>query len=241
MNEKKKKTDRKKVFKISFIVFMILLCLALTVFVLVPFIMHLTTDEGRAFIQQKVESFGVFAPIGFVLVEITHIVLAFIPGGPVEIIAGVLFGPLWGVVLCDIGIIIATFIIYNIVQKFGKPLVDTFVSEDKFKKFKFLHDEKKLELLIFILLMVPGTPKDVITYMTALTKIKVTKFCAIAGIARIPTITSSAFMGSSLGEGRYMITIIVFLVTAVVGVGGFFLSNYISNKKTNNADSKGEK
>ncbi|MBQ7046701.1 MAG: VTT domain-containing protein, partial [Oscillospiraceae bacterium] len=145
------------------------------------------------------------------------------------------------VVLCDIGIIIATFIIYNIVQKFGKPLVDTFVSEDKFKKFKFLHDEKKLELLIFILLMVPGTPKDVITYMTALTKIKVTKFCAIAGIARIPTITSSAFMGSSLGEGRYMITIIVFLVTAVVGVGGFFLSNYISNKKTNNADSKGEK
>ena len=38
-----------------------------------------------------------------------------------------------------------------------------------------------------------------------------------------------------------MITIIVFLVTAAVGVGGFFLSNYISNKKTNNADSKGEK
>ena len=49
-------------------------------------------------IQKRVEGFGIFAPVLFVLMEITHIVLAFIPGGPVEIIGGVLFGAFWGLV-----------------------------------------------------------------------------------------------------------------------------------------------
>lgn len=74
----------------------------------------------------------------------------------------------------------ATVIIYNLVKKFGKPLVDAFVPEDKFKKFKFLHDEKKLELIVFIILMIPGTPKDVISYMTSLTDINRYRFYFIA-------------------------------------------------------------
>ena len=95
---------------------MVLLCAVLTIFVLVPFIRLLATEQGRDMIQKRVEGFGIFAPVLFVLMEITHIVLAFIPGGPVEIIGGVLFGAFWGLVLCEIGIFAATVIIYNLVK-----------------------------------------------------------------------------------------------------------------------------
>lgn len=88
-----------------------------------------------------------------------------------------------------------TVIIYNLVKKFGRPLVNAFVSEEKFKKFKFLHDEKKLELIVFIILMIPGTPKDVITYMTSLTDIKPFRFYLLATIARIPAVTSANING----------------------------------------------
>lgn len=232
-------SKRKKIFKIVLIVSIILLCAALTVFVLLPFIKLLLTDEGRLLIKNKVERFGVLAPVLFVLMEITHIVLAFIPGGPVEIMGGVLFGGLWGLVLCEIGIFIATIIIYNLVRKFGKPLVDTFVSEDKFKEFEFLHDEKKLEIIVFVLMMIPGTPKDVISYMTSLTDIKPHRFYVIATFARIPSVTSSAFMGANLGSGKLMISVVIFLITGVVGIIGIFLNNYITNIRTKK--SKGEK
>ncbi len=226
-----KMTKKKKILKISFIVFMILLCFALTFFVLLPFINLLRTEDGRIMIQNKVKSFGIFAPVLYVLMEVTHIVLAFIPGGPVEIIGGVLFGAFWGIILCEIGIFFATVIIYNLVKKFGRPLVDTFVSEDKFKKFKFLHDEKKLELIVFIILMIPGTPKDVISYMTSLTDIKPYRFYIIATIARIPSLTSSAFMGATLGSGKPAVTAVIFVITAAVGIIGIFLNNYITNKR----------
>ena len=219
-------TKQKKILKISFVIFMVLLCAVLTIFVLVPFIRLLATEQGRDMIQKRVEGFGIFAPVLFVLMEITHIVLAFIPGGPVEIIGGVLFGAFWGLVLCEIGIFAATVIIYNLVKKFGKPLVDAFVPEDKFKKFKFLHDEKKLELIVFIILMIPGTPKDVISYMTSLTDINRYRFYFIATLARIPSVTSSAFMGATLGNGKPVITVIIFLITGAVGIIGIFLNNY---------------
>ncbi|MCM1226496.1 MAG: VTT domain-containing protein [Clostridium sp.] len=224
-------SKKKKILRISLIVFAVLLCAVLTVFVLVPFIKLLMTENGRIVIQEKVEKFGIFAPVLFVLMELTHIVLAFIPGGPVEIIGGVLFGALWGLILCEIGIFFATVIIYNLVRKFGKPLVDAFVSEEKFKKFKFLHDEKKLELIAFIILMIPGTPKDVISYMTSLTDINKYRFYAIATIARIPSVTSSVFMGSMLGNGKPLITVIIFLITAAIGAAGIFISNYITNSR----------
>lgn len=220
---------KNKALKIAFLIFIILLCAALTIFVLIPFIKLLSTDEGRLVIQDKVKSFGIFAPVLFVLMEITHIVLAFIPGGPVEIIGGVLFGSFWGVVLCETGIFCATVIIYNLVKRFGKPLVDAFVSEEKFRKFKFLHDEKKLEIVVFVILMIPGTPKDVISYMTSLTQINPRRFFLIATVARIPSVTLSALMGANLGKGRIFISMIIFIITAVVGIAGIFINNYITN------------
>lgn len=230
-------SKKKKIFKISLIVFILLLCTALTVFIILPLMKYISTEEGRMIVKEKIEEFGIFAPILYVLMEITHIVLAFIPGGPVEIIGGVLFGAFWGVVLCEIGIFTATVIIYKLVQKFGKPFVDVFVSEEKFKKFKFLHDEKKLELIAFVLLMIPGTPKDVISYMTSLTEIKSYRFYVIATIARIPSVTSSAFVGASLGKGKIMLSLIIFLITGAVGAAGIFISNYVTNIKGKKTES----
>ena len=132
-------SKRKKVFKIIILLCLIILCLALTWFVIIPFIKYLSTDEGRIYIQQKVESFGIFAPLLFILLEITQIILALIPGGPVEMIGGVLFGAIGGLVLCEIGIFLATVIIYNLVKKFGRPqdVITYMTSLTDIKPFRF--------------------------------------------------------------------------------------------------------
>ncbi|MGN1481523.1 TVP38/TMEM64 family protein [Porcipelethomonas sp.] len=231
-------TKKRKILKVATLILAIILCAFLTIFVLVPFIRLLMTDEGRIYIQQKVESFGIFAPVLYIVMEMTHIILAFIPGGPVEIIGGVLFGAIFGLILCEIGICLATVIIYNLVKKFGRPLVNAFVSEEKFQKFKFLHDEKKLELIAFILLMIPGTPKDVLSYMISLTDIKPIRFYFLATAARIPSVASSTLMGATLSKGKPIITAIIFLITAAIGITGIFLNNYITAKRSDKQEIK---
>ena len=143
-----------KIIRIAILIFVVLFCIALTI-ILIPFINSLRTEEGKEAVERIMDRLGWFGPVVFVAAEITQILLALIPGGPVEMIGGALFGPVEALILCEISIFLATVIIYNLVKKIGRPMVNMFVSEDKFKKFKFLHDEKKLELVVFIFLMIP--------------------------------------------------------------------------------------
>ena len=167
----KKDLNKTNKIRLAMIIIFLVVSIGITIF-FVPFIKCLLTADGRALIEQRVKDFGIFAPVIFVLFQILQIVVALIPGEPVEIMGGIMFGSIGGLILCLIGILAGTVIVYYMVRRIGKPLADVFISEEKLKKLSFLKNEKKLELLVFILFLIPGTPKDTLTYFVPLTEIK---------------------------------------------------------------------
>lgn len=198
---------------------------------LFPYAVMLCSEEGRAVIDEKVRSFGVFAPLAFIGVEILQIILAVIPGAPVEVMSGVLFGPLWGVVWCFAGIFIGTAIVFTLVRKLGRPFVLKMFPKEKLQRFSLLNNEKKLALTVFILFAIPGTPKDFLTYIAGLTKISPLKFFIIASVARTPSMACSVFMGANLGQGRFTVSIILLAVIILLSVIGYFVKNKFIDKK----------
>ena len=100
------------------------------------------------------------------------------------------------------------------------------------KRLKFLNDDKKLVVLMALLYFIPGTPKDLITYFAGITKIKFGIFMIISTFCRIPSVVTSTFAGSTFGDKKYISTIIIFGVTAILGIGGYFLYNFLSRKHT---------
>ena len=229
-------SKKKKIIKISILVTVVLFCIALTILIIYLGSSLFNSNgtispEGQKKIEEIMDKLGIFGPVVYVLAEIFQIILALIPGGPVEILGGVLFHPLLALLLCEIGIFTATFIVHKLVQKIGKPIVNMFVSEEKFSKFKFLRDEKKLELVAFIFLMIPGTPKDVITYIVSLTDIKGLRFYILAAVARIPALTLCIMFGNSVQEGNFMLMIIISAIVAVVGITGILLGGRITDRR----------
>ena len=57
--------------------------------------------------------------------------------------------------------------------------------EEDLKKYKFLQDPMKIEMTVFILFFIPGTPKDALIYLAPLIPISPIKFFLIATFARI--------------------------------------------------------
>ena len=115
----------------------VLICIAVII-LLIPFAKLLYTEEGRELVNIKIKSFGSLAPIVFISIEILQIVVAFIPGAPLEILSGVLFGGIWGLVFCLIGIFIGTTIVFYLVKRFGKPLVYRMFSKEKLENNRLL-------------------------------------------------------------------------------------------------------
>ena len=132
---------------------------------LLPWIRQLSTNDGRIVMKQRVESYGAFAPMIYILLHVFHVIIAFVPGEPIELLGGVLFGTIPGTLYGLLGVIIGTAVVFLLVRKFGRPLVGYFVPEEKIKNHRLLQDENKLEWAVFLLFFIPGTPKDLLTYL----------------------------------------------------------------------------
>mgnify|MGYP006908979164 CR=1 FL=1 len=104
--------------------------------------------------------------------------------------------------------------------------------EEKLKKIKFLEDKDKIYLSIFFIFLIPGTPKDVISYAAGITSIKLIPFLLISTVARIPSIVSSTIGGSYLGTKNYKMAIIILVVTLIISLILFLI--YKNHEKRRN-------
>lgn len=220
----------KKLAKIS-VWLIIIAAVSGIIYLCIPIAKLLYTADGRAVIDSRVQSFGPWAPLAFIGIEIIQIVAAFIPGAPVDVMSGILFGAFWGIIWCFIGIFIGTVIVFCLVRKFGRPLVYKLFPKEKTDRIRILSDEKKLLITIFILFVIPGTPKDFLTYIAGLTKIKPSKFFITAAVARVPAMSCSVLMGANLGEGRFLISLILFAVILAASAVGYFVKKNLLGTK----------
>ena len=163
------------------------------------------------------------------LVQIVQVVIAFIPGEALELLAGFLYGPWYGLLLSLAGCLIASTMVFAIVRRFGNKLLLKLFPRDSLAEYDFLQSSRKIEIITFVLFLIPGTPKDLLTYVAGASSIKMSTFLFLSTLARIPSILSSTFMGATFGEGNFGTTAVVFILTAAVGFFGIFFKESIIN------------
>ena len=181
--------------------------------------------------RDYIRSFGAWGPVVMLLIQFLQVFIALIPGEFVETAAGFAFGPVFGTLICYIGVAVASSVVFLLIRRFGIKLVEVFVSREKINELKFINTEKKRNYLIFFLFFIPGTPKDLLTYFVGLTDIKLGTFLIISLIARIPSVVTSTFGGHLLGVGEYWDAVILYGVTGVVSLIGLMVYNKFINRK----------
>lgn len=197
----------------------------------VPMSHLLTTEEGRMQICEKIRGYGALAPLVYIGMMALQIVIAFIPGGPMELLGGMLFGSLLGILYSAIGVVAGTVLVLLLVKRFGKPLVRFFVSDAQMERFSILNDEKKLDVLVFLLFLLPGLPKDLLTYIVPLTKVRSMHFLFLATIARMPALAASVMVGDQLNKGNYMVCAVICAAAAIAAFVGFIIRDSVMKKR----------
>lgn len=211
---------KRRVRMISAVAFLVLI-IAATV-ACIPLINDLRSEQGLEQMKERLESYGGLAGgLIFTLIQALQVVIAVVP--PIQILGGVLFGWVLGAVLSTLGVFIGAAAVFFIVDKLGRPLVEAFVDEKLFRKFSFLQDERKLVAILMLLYIVPGIPKDVITYLVPMTKVKKKDFFLFVLPCRIPAIVLSTVFGSNVKSGNYVTAIVIVAVFVAMAVAGFFL------------------
>ncbi len=221
MNQKQKKAVRIGSVVIFFAVMIIL------TFVCWPVVKLIQSDEGRLILKDFVSDNLLLGAVMFLALQILQIVVALIPGAVVQVLGGVLFGGFWGTVLCVLGTFLGEAIVFYVVRRFGKPLVEAIIDVKNIRRLSFLQDTKKCELAVFILFLIPVMPKDALTYIAPLTRIKPSSFFLLSMLARSPWLVVSNVFGSSLQSGNIFIMVLMFIIVAIGGVVGILYKDKI--------------
>jgi uncharacterized membrane protein YdjX (TVP38/TMEM64 family) len=206
----------------------LLLSVLICIFAGKPLIQFVQEPERfRAWVDEQ----GILAPIAFLGMLVLQIVVAVIPGEPLEIAAGYAFGAVEGTLLCLSGAFLGRVAVFLLVRKLGARAVDVFFPLDKLNELKFLQNKRRLTLWVFFLFFLPGTPKDVLCYVVGLTDLPLRSWLIISAIAPLPSIVTSTIGGDALGMGDYDFALLVFVITVVISGLGLLAYHLICRTK----------
>ena len=178
-----------------------------------------------------VDSSGFVSRVIFVGMVVFQLIIALIPGEPLEMGAGYAFGAVEGTILCIIGCVIGSALVFLFVRRFGVKLVEVFFPREKIRSLRFLQDSRRLDLLTFIVFFIPGTPKDLLSYFIGLTDMKLGTWLLITAVARIPSIVTSTVTGDALGLKDYQFALIAFGVTLALSLAGILVYRRLSARR----------
>ncbi len=204
-----------------------------------PIIRNLTTTEGKIEFKNRIQNSGFLGMLLLFGLQVAQIFLFIIPGEPIEILAGMCYGGVGGTIFILISSAIISTAIFFLVRILGRKFVYAFSDEEKVKKIeksKLFQDPKKVEIIMLILFLLPGTPKDLLVYIAGLLPIKPWKFILISTLARIPSIISSTYAGEKILAGNLKTAGLIYIAIIAVAVVLIFVFNkFDKNKVTEEA------
>lgn len=194
---------------IAFFVLMAVVCVAI-----VPLILELTEPGGVERVVQDVRNAGPGGVLILLGMQFLQVVVAFIPGEVVQVAAGMMYGPWGGAAVVLVGCVISSAFVFFIVHKLGAPFVRAMIPEKWMGKLEDFEETDKLDVMVFVLFLIPGLPKDVFTYLVPLTDMSMRNFLVLSTVGRIPGILMSTLAADGLMEGDIMRSVLLFLVAA---------------------------
>jgi len=225
MDREQKKARRRWIVRIASLVIFFGLVTFVTILVF-PYAKEMKTESGREQIIEMFNKFDTFwSVVIFILIQAVQVIIAIIP--PIQIVGGMMFGWLFGALFSFAGIMLGTFVIFMLVRFLGRPLVEAFVNDKHLERFSFLNDEEKLLRVLIILYVIPGVPKDVLSYIVPLTKVDKRDFFMYVMPFRIPAVLLSTVFGQSVISGSYVLAFVLIGVFVVIGILGIIFREKI--------------
>lgn len=184
-------------------------------------LMQFITEPER--FRAWVERHGVLGSLVYMLIVMLQVVVAFIPGEPLEIAGGYAFGTLEGTLLYLGGAMVGSLLVFLLVRRFGMRLLEIFFSREKLESLKFLKNNRRRSVLLFLIFLIPGTPKDLLCFYAGLTDMKLSTYLIINFVGRLPALISSTMGGDALGMQSYTAALVVFGITIVISLIGYLI------------------
>lgn len=175
-----------------------------------------STEEFKAWIL----SYGNFSIIMFVIIQVIQVVIFFIPGEVTQVAGGYIFGAFWGTILSSAGILLGSALAYLFAKYFAKKHVLRMIEKKNLKRFKKVLDKGSNKIIILVIYLIPGIPKDILVYVAGVSEVTLIDFIIYSSIGRFPWILVSTYFGHGINNENYLSIILIAIVASLLFLVG---------------------
>ena len=232
MERNEKKEYRKKVKTISSVLKLALLAAIIVAVPLYIYFCHheLLEDWSNLrnieiwLLQYKKQSAFVY-----IAAQIVQIIICIIPGQALQLAAGYLYGFWLGFLLSIIGTFLGSVVVFYLAQILGHDAMHILFGQRKINDMLAKINSKKGMMLVFIIFLIPGIPKDLCTYAAGISEMKIKPFLILSLIARSPGMMCSLAIGRQVMHGYYTSAIVIAVIVIILFIFGVLFRDKILN------------
>lgn len=162
------------------------------------------------------DSLGPLSFVGFIILQSAQVLAAPIPGEVTGFIGGYAYGICLGILLSTIGLTIGSWMAFTLSKIFGRPLIDKFIKKETMERYDYLLHHKGA-FLVFLLFLIPGSPKDTLCYILGLGHLSTKEFLIISTIGRFAGTVLLTLGGDYIHHKQYY-RFFVLLGIAVIAI-----------------------
>jgi uncharacterized membrane protein YdjX (TVP38/TMEM64 family) len=148
---------------------------------------------------------GDWAPIIYILLEVAQVLTMFWPV-PLEIAGGFLFGLPLGIVYSMIGLTAGAVLAFLLGRWLERTYLRRIIEPEKVQSFQTVM-QREGALAAFIIYLVPGVPKDFLSYVLGFTALPLKFFVVAVAIFRLPSTFLLTLQGAEAAKGNYWLSV----------------------------------
>lgn len=159
---------------------------------------------------------GTTGPLLCIGINFVQVVIFAIPGEITQIAAGYVFGPWYGFLYSLVGILLGSAFAFCFAKVVGRPGMRRILGLERLARADRLLDSRKGLLAVFTLFLLPGMPKDALSYGAGLSAMRLSTFLVLSVPARMPALLLSTLFGSEAHDGDYAAMIWIAVVAGIL-------------------------
>lgn len=168
-----------------------------------------------------IAGFGVFAPLVFIILQATQVVVAPVPGQVVALVAGYLFGPVYGTIYSLTGVLIGSAVAFTLAKRYGRSFVERVIADSVIDRFDAFVERVGAPGL-FAFVIIPGLPDDAICFLSGLTTWRLRAFLLIIAVGRLPAYVITVYAGGQFAGGRFRTGLALVAFVILVSAVGYY-------------------
>lgn len=176
--------------------------------------LNLLTPQG---LKPAIESLGFLGPLVYIGILSLSVVISPVPGAPLAIVAGTIWGAFWAGIYSIVGGFLGSLIAYYLGRTLGRSAIQALTG--KVIVFSKQRGEFYLGWFIFINRLLPVLPFDLISYGAGMAGLSLPIYASATLLGMIPSTLALTYLGSAFTVERpFAIVLALILILLLLGL-----------------------